>query len=268
MSHLNYLNGPYDDNFKELCASMPLFYLDVFEMREILKAEGRLLDGVCDGFELILANNFILPADEPTIAKWEKALRIFYEEELTLDQRKQAVIAKITGYGHIGEPEIRAIIACYTAGAVSVAFARGVIYLVIEGEIPGEATLYTTLLDRIPAHLRLGMKIHIRRAYRQDVTFSNGGAVITSFHPDPVGEDRVSRAAMTISFGGAALANLDGQPIPIDMQAVTGVPVAYGAFLEPLEDGTQPNTRSAHTRRGEAAGGLYYHSHIKSKLIE
>lgn len=40
---------------------------------------------------------------------WEKFLDIIYEEPLTLEQRRHVVIARLCGLGHIGEPEIRAI---------------------------------------------------------------------------------------------------------------------------------------------------------------
>lgn len=268
MSHLNYLNSPYTDNFKELCAAMPLFYLDVFEMREILKVQGRLMDDVCDSFELILANNFIIHADEATIKKLERALHITYEDELTLEQRKQAIIARITGYGHIGEQEIRAIIACYTKGCVSVAFAKGVIYLEIEGEIPGEATLYETLLARIPAHLRLGMQINVRRTFRQQINFSYGSEIITKFNPKPVGEDRTARSTLSISFGGEIFTDFKPQPVGEDREVRTGLRIAQGGFIESRGGEVQLDAQMAYTERSNGTGGLYYHTHTKSKLIE
>ena len=312
---MSYLNPPYEDNFKELCAAMPLFYLDVFEMREVLKAEG-------GGFELIVSDNFILPADEAAIKKWETALNIVYEEQLTLDQRKQVVIGYICGSGHIGEPEIREVIGHYTSGAVSVAFAKGVITVIIEGEVPGEMTLLDTLLRRIPAHLRLFMQIHIRRVFRQELPVSYGGAVVTAFHPQPVGEDRASvlplpveyagmavshfrtqpisedRTAMlelpvqrggyvadtfhplpigqdraagssiVVSRGGAAVSSFKPEPVGEDKTALSPVSVAHGGYIPSGLPATPPEVRKAATGRSDGAGGLFYQTHTKSKLIE
>ena len=64
---------------------------------------------------------------------WEELLEITYTRPLTLDQRKRVVIARLAGYGHIGEPEIRGIIANYTERAVAVDFQRGVVFITIEG---------------------------------------------------------------------------------------------------------------------------------------
>ena len=75
------------------------------EMVEILKAFGRISDGLEAEIEQAYLNNFILTADAETVKIWEKVLGITYKEKLTLDQRKSVVIGRISGYGHIGEPE-------------------------------------------------------------------------------------------------------------------------------------------------------------------
>lgn len=161
---MSYLNPPYPNNFQELCAAMPLFYLDVREMRAILRAQGYLLDGLCDGMEQVVDYNFIHTADEATIKKWERALKITYKGKLTLDQRKRVVIGYIIGLGHIGEPEIRTIIALYTNSDVSVGFLKGVVSIVIDGfgTISGYANLLETIYNRIPTHLALAFTVNVR----------------------------------------------------------------------------------------------------------
>lgn len=152
-----YLNHPYENSFKELCASMPLFYLDVYEMREILKVQGRLADELRASTERVISNEFILLADEQTVALWEGMLHITYDKPMTLDERKAVIMGHICGYAHIGEPEIREIASLYTTSKVSVAFSKGVIYIDVEGVDLGFAlsNFLDTLLKRIPAHLAL-----------------------------------------------------------------------------------------------------------------
>ena len=167
MSYLNpepYISSPYENRFKELCASMPLFYLDVYEMREILKAQGKLADGMFEETERVIRNNFILLADEGTVSKWEAMLEVTYEQRMTLDQRKNVLIGLICGYDHIGEPEIREIISLYTDFDVAISFYRGSINITIDGIgcISGYTNLIETLRKRIPTHLRLGFTINIR----------------------------------------------------------------------------------------------------------
>lgn len=238
---MSYLNPPYANNFKELCAAMPVFYLDVAEMRAVLRAQGHLLDGVCEGMEKLVDVNFILTADDATIRLWEKALGITYRESLTLDQRKCVVIGYIIGLGHIGEQEIRAIIGQYTDKEVSFSFLRGVITILVEGEIFDEDNLLDTLLRRIPAHLGLDMSIHIRKQYYQSVPISIGGAVGSYFLGSPPTPQETSRMAYS---------------------------VAQGSFSKPHIVTDTPCVERAATSVKTAAGGLYCHTHIKSKLIE
>ena len=183
----------YKNNFEELITYYPRYYRDVFEMVEILKAFGRVADGLEANIEQTYLNNFILTADAETIRVWEEILEITYTRPLTLDQRKRVVIARLAGYGHIGEPEIRGIIANYTERAVAVDFQRGVVFITIEGEVFDEMNLWDTLLRRIPAHLALNVKVHIQRSFRQRIDFHFGGATGAHFKLPPVGEDRVSR---------------------------------------------------------------------------
>jgi hypothetical protein len=168
---MSYLNPPYKDTFQELCAAMPLFYLDVLEMREVLKAQGRLMDDVCNGFELIIDNNFIQTADATTIQKWEDVLGITSDAKLTLDQRKSVIASYICGYGHIGEPEIREIVGQYTQNSMTLAFSNGIITVTIDGNVLNLITLLNALYMRVPAHLQL--KIVLQHGAKVQVILSS-----------------------------------------------------------------------------------------------
>lgn len=238
---MSYLNPPYDDNFKELCASMPLFYLDVFEMREILKAQGRLMDDVCEGFERTVNNNFIILADEEAVRKWERFFEVRYETMPTLEQRKAVIMGHVCGYGHFGEPEIRQVIAQYTPAGVLVAFSKGVIYITIDSEIFDETALMDTLLARRPAHLRIAMTTTTRRTFRAELPVAFGGAIGAAYNPQFVAEPRTSRMELHVAHGGAVTPEISGDPPPVK--------------------------RASTLHREGAAGGFYY-THITSKLIK
>lgn len=285
----------YKNNFEELITYYPRYYREVFEMVEILKAFGRVADGLEANIEQTYLNNFILTADAETIKVWEEILEITYTRPLTLDQRKRVVIARLAGYGHIGEPEIRAIIANYTERAVAVDFEKGVVFITIEGEVFDEANLWNTLLRRIPAHLALNVKVHIQRAFRQRIDFHFGGATgahfnlalvgedrtsrsqlyvgyagraIAEFDTSPIGEDRTGRTALSVGYAGRAVSEFETAPVGEDRTSKTGLSVAHGGLLRPGVDGLPPDPKTASTGRTDGAGGMYCHTHTKSKLIE
>lgn len=329
---------------------MPLYYLDVFEMRAILRAQGYLLDGVCGGMEKLVDVNFILTADEATIRQWEKGLKIAYKSRLTLDQRKRVVISYIIGLGHIGEQEIRSIIGQYTPNHVDFDFLRGTISILVEGEIFDEENLLETLLRRIPAHLGLKISIHIRREFRQTIPFAQGGAAGSYFFLEPITQEHISdilpltisqaatdfprfagalpipsetiRTAIPFASGGRVVSEQAGEP-PTPVKTIkTAIPFSHGAEAMPKLTGDTPSPeqtvrtsyklwqggtstsdvagdtpqvqgtahkpvsvaqaafgrlgiggdtpkfRGASTNQENAAGGIYCHTHIKSKRID
>ena len=238
---MSYLNPPYENNFKEFCAAMPLFYLDVYEMREILKTEGRLLDGVCSSLETVVADNFVFTADAATLKLWEAALGITYEKPLPLEQRRSVVMGRISGNGHIGEPEIREIIGQYTDIRPKVAFAKGIISIVIYEEVFDEANLLDTLLRRIPAHLALAMTVNIKRECRYDLHISHGGAIGNNIMLTPVTEHISSEKPVCVA-----------QAAFVQLEAQAGI----------------PTVRRLETSRTDRVGGIFYHTHTRSRLIE
>ena len=156
--------NPFGSNYPELQAAYPRFYLDVVEMQAILKAQGKLLDDITDGIELIVDNNFIDTADEATITMLERALGITGTEDQTLDARKYALKILIGGKHHFGEPEIKYIVAGYIEGTVTVRLIGGAICITVEQgalqhrDVPGCTAKLETLK---PAHLRLDLLIRM-----------------------------------------------------------------------------------------------------------
>lgn len=269
---MSYLNPPYASSFQELCAAMPLFYLEVAEMRAVLQAQGYLLDGVCGGVEDVVDFNFILTADEPTICRWEEKLHIKYRTRLTLDQRRRVVIGYIIGFGHIGEQEIRAIIAQYTEHRVDFDFLRGLITIFIDGEIFDEDNMLGALLRRLPAHLGLSITVHIRRQYRLDLPLLQtsvanvgiyggpsrtaetirdvlllvgSGAVIPSFSIDTPAVSRAERARCDLRQSAISTSARDGGDTPPVRRAVTGSArlTQSGAFTSASGGGDTPPVR-------------------------
>ncbi len=174
---MKFYNKFYKDSFEELISYYPRYYRNVVEMVAILKAQGRIADQMEADIEQTYLNNFILRADEPTIADWERILELTYTETLTLEQRRLVVLGRVSGRKHIGEPEIRELIAKYTDRAVDVDFDKGVIYITIDGEVFDEANLLDTLLRRIPGHLKLDMEVQVVRTFRQALDIGQGGFV-------------------------------------------------------------------------------------------
>ncbi len=149
-------------SYDELITFYPRFYRDVYEMTEILKTEGGLLDDTIDGAKAMLANLFIDTADEPTIRALEKWIGISLYTSRTLEERRRFVRAFFTGFGTVSATAIEETIRAYTGADVKCRFEpfdeTGNNRLYIYFDRGEETTLYYSdiiqILDRmIPAHI-------------------------------------------------------------------------------------------------------------------
>lgn len=243
---MNFFNKYYKSNYEELLTFYPRFYRNVFEMVEILKAFGRVSDDLESNVERVFLNSFILTADADMIEEWEGILHITYTEQLSLDQRKRVVIARLLRHGHIGEQEIREIIGQYTKRPVDIGFLQGIITILIEGDVFDEENLLDTLLRSIPAHLALKMTIHIRKQYRQTIPFSHGGAVGSNFLFDSKASEEAEITTRNHVY--------------VMRTSITSADLKV--------DSPNPDVKRTSTRRRDSAGGIFYYTHTKSKLIE
>lgn len=152
----------YNNNYDELITYYPRFYRDVFEMVEILKAHGRIMDGIEGNIGQTYFNGFIDYADEVTISKLEVFLGIGLDRNRTLEERRRIVKSYFVGSGKISASKIIQMIAVYTDSPVSCKLepfddgGNNRLYIeILNGE---EETICTKdilaiLSKRIPAHL-------------------------------------------------------------------------------------------------------------------
>lgn len=165
----------YDTNyfassFDELITYYPRFYREVYEMVEILKAEGKLADEIETNIDTVLKNCFIDTADEPTIRKYEEILNIKLERTQTLDERRALVKSFFIGRGKISADVICTVIEAYTGDKVVCKFepfdAAGNNKLFIDsfinkrGEIlPNDVLFLISLI--LPAHIFFGVTFRL-----------------------------------------------------------------------------------------------------------
>ena len=77
---------------EELLEYMPEYYTGVYEMEELLKAQGKALAANDKTQEQILDNQFIVTADETGVKAFEEQLGIVAKSNATLEERKQQII--------------------------------------------------------------------------------------------------------------------------------------------------------------------------------
>ena len=79
-------------NSEELLEYMPEYYDGVYEMEELLRAQGQALSANDKTQVLILDNQFVVTADETGVKAFEEQLGIVANPNATLEERKQQII--------------------------------------------------------------------------------------------------------------------------------------------------------------------------------
>ena len=75
---------------------MPDYYHGVYEMEELLKAQGKALSNFDNLEEKILLNQYIIKADEEGISVFENQYRIFPDLEDDLEVRRQRLLMRVS----------------------------------------------------------------------------------------------------------------------------------------------------------------------------
>ncbi len=165
--------------YEELLRYYPQFYRDVYEMVEILKAQGKLADKLEGSVEQIVANAYIDTADAATISRLEKFIGIKLQKVGTLEERRRIVKSYFVGAGKVSASMIKDMIHAYTNAGVNIRFeaadAAGNNKLYIDFDRGIEENVYlddiqTLVSAKIPAHIdfelnmRYGSSAQIRYA--------------------------------------------------------------------------------------------------------
>lgn len=163
MSSRNLFLDPFwETTYDELITFYPRYYRDVYEMVEILKAEGGVFDDAITGAATMFDNLFIDTADETTIRALERFIGINLYSSRTLDERRRFVRAFFTGFGRVSASGIAETIRAYTGAETECRFepfdSEGNNKLYIDFQRGDEETLYYSdiiqILSRmIPAHI-------------------------------------------------------------------------------------------------------------------
>lgn len=117
---LSFYEKAFANNYEELITYYPAFYQQVYEMQEILKAQGKLADGIENGIERAYLNNFIDYADAETIGNLETFLRLEHNRTKELEMRRRIVKAHFVGNGKMSATLIKSMLQAYTEAEVDV----------------------------------------------------------------------------------------------------------------------------------------------------
>lgn len=140
----------------------PQVIRQIIEFQALMKAEGFEIDFLHSDIELLVNEAYLTTMGEERTGEWEKALGMTYSTGDTLQDRRDAIIARIRGQGKLNTALINAIVSAFTGGTAISYVADSALHVEIlpppTNKVYKFENVERELKRRIPAHLGLFVK--------------------------------------------------------------------------------------------------------------
>lgn len=143
---------------------LPRYYESSTLMRALMQVAGTEMDDLRGAIESLLNNLFVRTADAWGLDLWEAELGLAPDLELTLEERRDRAVAKLTGHGTATREQIARVAASYANGEILVedqdndpalVYTVRVTFIGERGIPSSLADVERSVQEVIPAHLVL-----------------------------------------------------------------------------------------------------------------
>lgn len=150
-----------DPNYVQIVEMGPRWWTEYREMDANYKYAGWTLDLMAYFLEKIVNNEFPSTCDEDTLKLFERILRIEYDTEMTIEERRRVVSAYWSGNGKMSKTTIERIVSAYTGQEADIRWEDET--LIIDFDNTETAMVSMSMLQKI---LRRRMPAHIEYSIR------------------------------------------------------------------------------------------------------
>ena len=164
---MNLYNKYYKSNYEELITYYPLFYKEVREMNEILKAQGKLADNLENSIEQIFSDCFIDTADKNVISSYERIIGIVSDNAKNLEERRSLVKSHLVGTGKISASLIVEMIKAYTGASSRCIFSNSCLDISVDRgdkSFINFVDISALLSSKLPAHIMFALSLKYEKS--------------------------------------------------------------------------------------------------------
>lgn len=137
----------------------PAVVQQILEFQAIIQSEGFEVDFLKNNIQLLVNEAYLTTMSEERVASWEKALGMHYSSNDTLQDRRDAIIARIRGQGKLNTTLINSIVNAFTGGTAISYIDDSVLYVKVDSPANNKQYKFPNvrreLLKKVPAHLGL-----------------------------------------------------------------------------------------------------------------
>lgn len=160
-------NKYFKCNYDELITYYPLFYREVREMNEILKAQGRIADKLENSIEQIFSDCFIDTADRNVISCYERIIGIVPDNSKSIEERRSLVKSHIVGTGKISASLIIEMISTYTGASAKCNFNNSCLFISVyrgSKSFINFVDISALLSVKLPAHIMFVLSLKYEKS--------------------------------------------------------------------------------------------------------
>lgn len=173
--------------YEQISSFFPRWYLDIYEMKEIIKIEALVATNMEQAIDLILDNHFIDTLNEEKASELEAYLNISSVSDRSIEERRAIIKTYFLGRGKLSLSQIIAIVQALSGGKVTGSFLpRDSVsnnYIRIQINNCDIKTMLVDIIsalqERIPAHLWVELYYTPRKI---DIPLIYKNATRDSFH--------------------------------------------------------------------------------------
>lgn len=133
----------------------------ILEFQAFIKSEGFEIDFLTGDIEVSINEAYLTTMGEDRISSWEKALGIVSSTTDTVEDRREAVIARIRGQGKLNTALINSIVNTFTGGTAISYIENSVLYIKITPPPNNKQYKFENVVrelsKKVPAHLGLSV---------------------------------------------------------------------------------------------------------------
>lgn len=137
----------------------PQVVQQILEFQALIKSEGFEIDFLKSDIQLLVNEAYLTKMGKERVASWEKALGMYYSTGDTLQDRQDAIVARIRGQGKLNTESINAIVDAFTGGTAVSYIKNSVLHVKISPPPENKQFKFDNvkreLAKKVPAHLGL-----------------------------------------------------------------------------------------------------------------
>jgi hypothetical protein len=153
----------------------------ILEFQALINAEGFEIDFLSGDIDVSVNEAYLSSMSENRVSEWEKLLGITHNNDETLQDRRDTIIARVRGQGKLNTALINSIVGAFTGGTAKSYIKDSVLYVKITPPPENKQYKFNNVVQelskKVPAHLGISVTRNYATWKEVKENYSNWNAI-------------------------------------------------------------------------------------------